>query len=361
MMRKQEMVAAALVAGVAFGACAAPAMAADKVTINFVSWGGAYAKSQIKAMIEPYQQQNPDVKINVIDYNGGLAQIKAQIEAKNVVWQIVDMTPQRGVAGCDEGILEAIDTSKLAPADDGTPATEDFVEGSLLECFIGNISWATVVAYNTEKVKGAPASVADFWDTAKYPGRRGLRKVPEVNIEWALEADGVPRDKIYEVLEADGGVERAFKSLDKIKAQVVWWEAGAQPPQLLADGEVAFSSAYNGRLYNAITVEKQPIVIAWDTQVYDLDGFVIPKGAPNQDAVMDFLAFATSGKVLADSTRYISYGPVRKSSTPHIAADILPHLPTAPQNFKNALQYNTDWWADRVTEMSERFNAWLAQ
>ena len=105
-MRKQEIVAAALAAGVAFGACAAPAMAADKVTINFVSWGGAYAKSQIKAMIEPYQQQNPDVKINVIDYNGGLAQIKAQIEAKNVVWQIVDMTPQRGVAGCDEGILE---------------------------------------------------------------------------------------------------------------------------------------------------------------------------------------------------------------------------------------------------------------
>ena len=203
MKTKQEIVAAALAAGVAFGACAVPAMAADKVTINFVSWGGAYAKSQIKAMIEPYQQQNPDVKINVIDYNGGLAQIKAQIEAKNVVWQIVDMTPQRGVAGCDEGILETIDTSKLAPADDGTPATEDFVEGSLLECFIGNISWATVVAYNTEKVKGAPASVADFWDTATYPGRRGLRKVPEVNIEWALEADGVPRDKIYEVLEAE--------------------------------------------------------------------------------------------------------------------------------------------------------------
>lgn len=83
-------------------------------------------------MIEPYQQQNPHVKINVIDYNGGLAQIKAQIEAKNVTWQVVDMTPQRGIAGCDEGILEPIDASKLDPAEDGTPATEDFVEGGLL-------------------------------------------------------------------------------------------------------------------------------------------------------------------------------------------------------------------------------------
>ncbi len=34
------------------------------------------------------------------------------------------------------------------------------------------------------------------------------------------------------------GVDRAFAKLDTIKDSVVWWEAGAQPPQLLADGEV---------------------------------------------------------------------------------------------------------------------------
>ena len=122
-----------------------------------------------------------------------------------------------------------------------------------------------------------------------------------------------------------------------------------------------FASAYNGRLYNAIVNEKQPIVIVWDTQVFDLDGFVIPKGAPNQDVVMDFLSFATSAKVLADTTQYISYGPLRKSSAKYVAPEILPHLPTAPENFKNALQYNVEWWADRTTEMAERFNAWLAK
>ena len=237
---KKLLTTAALAMGVSFGALTGAASAADEVTINFVSWGGAYTKSQVKAMIEPYQQKNPHVKINVIDYNGGLAQIKAQIEANNVTWQLIDMTPQRGIAGCDEGILEPIDASKLAPAEDGTPAAEDFVEGGLLECMVGNISWATVVAYNSDMVEGSPASVADFWDTAKFPGRRALRKVPEVNIEWALEADGVTRDKMYEVMAEDGAIERAFKSLDKIKADVVWWEAGAQPPQLLADKEVAF-------------------------------------------------------------------------------------------------------------------------
>ena len=338
-----------------------PPDGAEDVTINFVSWGGAYTKSQVKAMIEPYQQANPNVKINVIDYTGGLAQIKAQLEANNVTWQLVDLTPQRGIAGCDEGLFEPLDKSTFPAGADGTPAEEDFIEGSFLECFVGNISWSTVAAYNTKMVSGSPTTVADFWNVEKYPGKRGLRRVPEVNIEWALEADGVSRDKIYEVMEQEGAIDRAFAVLDKIKPHAVWWEAGAQPPQLLADGEVAFSAAWNGRLYNAIVQEKQPIALMWDTQVYDLDGFVIPKGAPNQDEVLKFLHFATGTKPLAETTKYISYGPLRKSSMAMIEADILPHLPTAPDNFKNALAYNTEWWTDRLTELTERFNSWLAK
>jgi len=42
---------------------------------------------------------------------------------------------------------------------------------------------------------------------------------------------------------------------------VVWWTKGAQPPQLLADREVAIASAYNGRLFSAIAEKKQPFAI----------------------------------------------------------------------------------------------------
>ena len=359
-MVKRTLSALGLSLGISVGAMMAPA-AAEEIEINFVSWGGAYTKSQVKAMIEPYRKLNPNVKINVIDYNGGLAEIKAQIEAKNVTWQLVDLTPQRGISGCDEGLFETLDKVDWPAGADGTPGREDFVEGALLECFVGNISWATVMAYNSKLVKGKPASVADFWDLEKFPGKRSLRKIADVNMEWGLEADGVPRGKIYEVLDTPEGIDRAFKSLDKIKAKTVWWEAGAQPPQLLADGEVAFSSAYNGRLYNAIVKENQPIVLMWDTQVFDLDGFVIPKGAKHKDEVIKFLKFATSSEVLARTTDWISYGPLRKSSMASVNPEILPHLPTAPDNFKNAYQYNVEWWADHETELAERFNAWLAK
>ena len=74
---------------------------------------------------------------------------------------------------------------------------------------------------------------------------------------------------------------------------VVWWEAGAQPPQLLADGEVKMTTAYNGRIFNAMASEGKPFEIVWDGQVFDVDLWVIPKGAPNKKAALDFLAFST--------------------------------------------------------------------
>lgn len=331
---------------------------ADKIT--FVSWGGAYTASQVKACIEPYQAMTGQ-EFNIVDFNGGLAEVRTQVEAGNVQWDIVDMTPQDALRGCDEGLLVELDHSIWAPAPDGTPATEDFVDGALADCHVGNISWATVPAYDKTKVNGTPTSMADFWDVEQFPGRRGLRKVPRVNLEWALMADGVANEDVYEMLGTKEGQDRAFAKMDEIKDHVVWWEAGAQPPQLLADGEVVFTTAYNGRLFNAMYVEKKPFEIMWGPQVFDLDTYTVVKGAPNEAAAMEFLKFCTSAEALADTTNYISYGPLRKSSSQFVNPAILPHLPTAPQNFATALTYNFDFWADNMDELTERFNSWLAK
>lgn len=162
----------------------------------------------------------------------------------------------------------------------------------------------------------APTALADFFDLKKYPGKRGLRKAPQANLEWALLADGVPRDQVYETLETDEGLARAFKKLDSIKSQVIWWEAGAQPPQLLADGQVTMTSAWNGRIWAAQAKVKQPFKIIWDGQMYDIDVWAVPVGAPNKAMAMDFLRFATSTQIMADQSQYIAYGPTRKSSQP---------------------------------------------
>ncbi len=351
---------------VAAGAMAASTAArADSLTV--VSWGGAYTKSQIEAYHKPYAKKT-GVTINSEDYNGGLAEIKAQVESGNVVWDLVDLELSDVVRGCDEGLLESIDTSILPPAPDGTPATKDFLPGTIHECGIATIIWSTVYAYDKTKFPDAkPTTMADFFDTKKFPGKRAMRKGPKPNLEFALIADGVPASEVYDVLSTPEGVDRAFEMLDRIKDDVLWWEAGAQPPQMLADGEVVMATAYNGRIFNAVATEGKPFEIVWDGQVWDLDLWGIPKGSKNKAAALEFIKYSTDTQRLADQAAWISYGPARASSIPligkHAEAGIEmgPHMPTAPANFKNAIQNDFAWWADHQDELNERFAAWLAR
>ncbi len=344
---------------------ASAAAQADSITV--VSWGGAYTKSQIEAYHKPYMKKT-GITINSADYGGGLAEVKAQVEAGNVTWDLIDLELSDVVLGCQEGLLEELPLDALPPAPDGTPAEKDFLPGTLQECGVATIIWSTIYAYDKSKFSsGGPQTMADFFDNKKFPGKRGMRKGPKPNLEFALMGDGVPADKVYEVLSTPEGVDRAFAMLDKIKSDVLWWEAGAQPPQMLADGEVVMTTAYNGRIFNAVATENKPFEIVWDGQVWDLDLWGIPKGSKNKAAAIEFIKYSTDTQRLADQAAWISYGPARASSIPligkHAEAGIEmgPHMPTAPENFKNALQNDPEWWADHQDELNERFATWLAK
>ncbi len=341
------------------------ATSANAGDITVVSWGGAYTKSQIEAYHKPWIAKTGN-GIKSEDYSGGIAEIKAQVEAGNVTWDLVDVELSDAIRACDDGLLEVIDHAILPKGADGTPATEDFMEGTLHECAVANIVWSTIFAYDKSKIADGPTTIADFFDVKKYPGKRGMRKGAKPNLEFALMADGVAAKDVYSVLETPEGVDRAFAKLSTIKDSVVWWEAGAQPPQLLADGEVAMTTAYNGRIFNAVANEDKPFEIVWDGQIWDLDLWVIPKGAKNKDLAMDFLKFSTATEQLAKQASYISYGPARMSSAPLVGKfegkdiDMGPQMPTAPANLTNAVQNNFEFWADNADQLNERFSAWLA-
>lgn len=338
---------------------------ADSLTI--VSWGGAYTESQNSAYHEPWTAKTGDTIVNVDKAQTALAGLRAQIEAGNVTWDLVDMLPSEAQIACDEGLVDIIDHDKvLAPSPDGVPPSDDFIAGSLSECFVPQIVYSNIVAYNkTIYSDRQPSSMKDVFDLEAFPGKRSLQKKPVNNLEWALMADGVPAEEVYDALRTEEGISRAFAKLDTIKDNVIWWEEGAQPPQLLADKEVAFASGYNGRIFNAQVNEDQPFKIIWDAQVFELDGWVVPRG--RLDKVADYLEFATDTQRLADQARYISYGPARISSAALVSThaetgiDMKPHMPTYGPNFETALHKDDEFWADHLDELTERFNAWLAR
>ena len=343
------------------------AQAQDSLTI--VSWGGAYSMSQNKAYHEPYAEKTGISILEEDKSNQALAGIRSQVEAGNVVWNVVDMLQADAQRACDEGLIEEIPHDEwLADAPDGTPPTEDFVTGTLGDCFIPQILYSTLFAYNTEAFpEGGPQTIGDIWDLERFPGTRALEKIPQKNLEWALIADGVSPDEVYDVLATQEGQDRAFAKLDEIKDDVIWWDAGAQPPQLLADGEVTIASAYNGRIFNAQVNENQPFNIMWDGQMFEVDGWVVPVGNEDKmDLIKDYLYFATDTQRLADQAKYIAYAPARYSSAPMVSTheatgvDMKPHMPTTPENFENAIRFDVEFWVDYGDAIEERFAAWLA-
>ena len=338
----------------------ARAQTAPQKALTVVSWGGTYTRSQMLAYVKPYRGARGEW-VSMETYNGGLEEIRAQVETENVVWDLVDFELSDLIRGCREGLLEKLDHSALPAGDDGTPASQDFIPGALTECGIGQTVWATVVAYNNKSFADRPMKLADFFNVKKFPGKRGVRRDPRIILEWALLADGVAPDKIYATLETDAGLARAFDVLNRIRTSLVFWTTGSEPVALLESGEVVMTSVWNGRMFRPIVEEGKDYTIMWDGQIWDIDSWGIPKGTYNLSKALDFIQFATSSQRLAQQTQYISYGPARKSAMTLVDDKVKPMLPTAASNMDNALQTDAVWWATHHAELSAKFEQWLAQ
>ena len=342
-------------------------LSATAEEMTMVSWGGAYGRATQMALLDPFGAET-GYTTRMEDYNGGLAEIRAQVETGNVHWDVVDLEAADAVRGCDEGLLEVLAPEDVFPGQDADAAAHDFLDGMLSECGVGIVVYSTIYAYRSDHFADAtPSTMADFFDLERFPGRRGMRRSPYGNMEFALVADGVPVDQVYDTLSTLEGVDRAFRKLDSIKEHVVWWEAGAQPPQMLADGEVVMSTAYNGRIFNAQVAENQPFEIVWDGQVLDHAQLAIVAGAPNVETALEFLAYMAQPQAMASMSGYISYSPTRHSALPLVGThvetgvEMEPHMPVTPERLERSVFNDWAWWADYGDEINDRFGAWLAR
>lgn len=337
---------------VAAAALLVTAGAFAQTQLTVVNFGGANGNAQKKAYVEPFEKATGN-KIVSVEYNGEQAKIKAMVEAKNVTWDVVEVESPDVTRGCDEGLFEKLDYSKIGNKADFNPA-------AVHECGIGVFVWSTVMAYNADKIKNAPTTWADFWDVKKYPGKRGMRKGARYNLEFALMADGVAPADVYKVLATKDGAERAFKKMTELKPNIQWWEAGAQPPQFLVAGDVALTTVYNGRI-DAAQREGKNLGITWTGGIYDLDYWVMPKGGKNRDAALKFISLASSAAEQAEYAKLISYGPTNTKALAKLDKSVLDKLPTSAANSKTALQFNVGFWADQGEALEKRFAAWAAQ
>ncbi len=342
-----------LFAAIAAGAALASTAEARDFTI--ASWGGTYQEAQRKYFFEPFKEAE-GAKYLEDTYLGGWAQFQAIQETGVIPWDVVQVETSELVRGCEEGVFVSLDWSKIGPK-------SEFLSDAISECGVGTIVWSVVIAYNGDKVKQAPVKLTDFWDTKTWPGKRGMRKGPKLNLEFALMADGVAPKDVYKVLGKREGIDRAFRKLDQIKSLVQWWEAGAQAPEWLAAGDVELSVAYNGRITNAQKDGKN-LQMIWDNTIYAIDSWAIVKGAPQTDLGYKFIKFAMGPSRQAGFTKAYAYGPTRKAAIKLVDPARLKSLP-AGNNLKTGLfggsKESMDFWVDFQEELTERWNVWAAQ
>ena len=332
-----------------------------KPEITFTSWTGPYMRSQMLGFVRPYEDEN-NVRVNVEHYNGGIDEIRDQVESANVVWDVVDLTQADSLRACNEGLLEDLSGIDLPAGAGGTPAKDDFVEGALNDCGVGVIVWGTAFAHsNSAYPDNPPTKIGDFFDTDTYPGARAIRDDPTVIMEWALMADGVAREDVYPMLETPEGVERAFDKMTGIRSGLQTWQAGREPVRMLNAGEVTMSMIWATTGATASQEEGADFTVNMDGRVIELDLFGIPKGSRYKDAAIDFIRYASSSESLANMVSYLPNGPTRESSLALLSEETLNQIPNGPA-YEDKLHILSDaeWWAANHARLEEAFDIWMS-
>jgi len=335
----------ALAAGLPYGQRARAQSSVKQITV--ADPGGAYQAAFRKAFYDPFEKATGIRVISAAREAEPTAQIRSMIATRSYTWDASILTQSARDILLSQNLLEPLN---LPPA-----ALANYLPDAHAPMWMGTDVYATVFAYRTDKYKSnAPQTWKDFWDVERFPGRRGMSKSPIDTLEQALLADGVPAGKLYPL-----DMDRAFKSLDRIKPHVaVWWAGGAQSAQIIESGEVDMVAIWNGRA-QAVIDGGAPVKIVWNQGLYAIEGWGILKGGPRVDAARQFVQFCADAQRQAAYTGSLAYGPPNKAAYQFIPAERAQVLPSSEQNIRQMSGEDSAWWTANRAKAVERFNAWL--
>jgi len=321
------------------------ALAAERLVV--ADPGGPFEAAFSEGFYRPFEKATGNEIVNIAREHQPTSQVQAIVETKSYEWDVVTVTQADQVLLGGRDLLEQLDWEGGHMA--------DIMPAARTPVWMGTDVYATILAYRTDTVgEDGPQSWADFWDVAKFPGRRALRRSPIDTLEIALLADGVAPGELYPL-----DIDRALAKLSEIREHVdVWWTGGAQTSQLLESGEVDMLPTWNGRAQTVID-GGGPVGIQWNQGLYSIEGWAIPKGNPKADLGREFIKFCSDPERQAAFTAKLAYGPTNPKAYEFISEERARFLPTAPANIERMLLADQDWWGKNKETAEERFNQWL--
>jgi putative spermidine/putrescine transport system substrate-binding protein len=335
-MPKAKLFGLSAVVAAAMMAFAMPAFAQVK-ELHVMDAGGQWGDAVAKCVDEPLLKEK-GIKI-VTETPGGYAKLAAQAKSgviNNVATDGSTADLARMVA---EGLLDEIDWAAINP--------EPMFDEAKNKYGFGSSYFSTIMAWR--KGVPAPSNWVEFFDTEKFPGKRALPDYPDYVLPFAAMADGMTPEEIAKGIDLD----RAFKTLKRVKKDTIWWQAGAQPPQLLKDNEAQYAISWSGRV-----VGQEGVETSFNQGMLDISWFMIAKGAPEDQKKMLYQWFheQTIPEKQACVAQYISYPGPSPELEKLLPKDKLNQFPTYSENKKVQWLPNGDWWFKNAAEIEKRWN-----
>jgi putative spermidine/putrescine transport system substrate-binding protein len=332
-----------VLASIPGGASAAGSEFAGK-SVTFASWGGSFQDAQAACYCAPFAAATGAkvLQAGPVEY----AKLRTMVQSGQPVWDLVDITIEFLYTASKDGLFEKIDPA-VAHVDRVKPEFRH-------EYGVGDIVWSYNIAYSSAAFpdEKGPQNWADVFDVARFPGTRTLRDRVAPMLEIALMADGVAPDKLYPL-----DVDRAFRKLDTIKKNTIWWTTNSQPQQLFTDGEVSCGLILNGRAYDAVQ-KGAKLTLVWNQNIQSVDYLVIPKGSRNRDVAMGLIGEMTVAENQAKLASLIAYSPTNPDAFKTIDPAISPWLSTNPENANKGFVINAEYWRDQYENLAERWQTW---
>ena len=338
-------------AGLAAAGLAAPylftmerAFAADEIAASNV--GGAPGAAIKAAFCDPFERET-GIRVNLVSQEADPSQqFRMIVDTRSFIWDLSMVTPSE---------LLNLTAPRQYCEPLNLPPAANFAEGMLHPYWLGFSVYSTVIAYRTDKFgENGPQNWADFWDVAKFPGRRGLYRNFTGVIEAALMADGVAAHDLYPM-----NLDRAFRKLDEIRPHIaVWWSTGAQPAQLLVDREVVMTSGWNGRFFE-LTRRGAPVATEFAEGSLRTSAWGIPRGTRQAYWGQKLFQTLTNPRLQAAYATELSYAGLHPDTMNYVPPEIRPLLPAAPENLQKQFWMDIAWWTENGARAQERWNRWM--
>ena len=329
-------------------ACPAVAMARD---LTVVARGDAMPDALRHVAAPPFTTAT-GVPLKVQSWSGNTDTLNGQLKAQDNTWDVVEVSPEELAAGCSGGLFEKLDWSAIGGKDHYLPQ-------GVSDCGVGAAIAMTVLAWDRNKFPTAP-SWADFWDVAKYPGKRGLQKSVRGNLEFALIADGVAPADVYKVLATSDGVERAFRKLDQLKPYVVWWQKGKDAAHILSSGDVLMTTAPASDIVVAGKVGHRNFGVQWNAGLYQVQSWAVTKATPDLRQAEQFLYFMGMPALEARLYEDAGVAGLARGANDGLPDDAQAMSASYAKNLAAAVPLDQGFWHDNLAKLRQRFDSWLA-